>query len=367
MKDLRITKKTGRDWCKNNFINLQFFPDVMLAAYTELRNAQKVKEFLAKRGLQHPDYLPVKELNHIYFPVTKKISLPNAKIVNTRFPFPERQKQLTAEEFLRGKLSTKELELLPRTQEVVGNILILEIPDELRAKEKIIAEAYLKANRHLSTVVKKSDIHAGQFRTRKVTILAGKKTKETVHHENGIEIKLHLEKTYFSARSGSERLRIAKMVKPGEEVMVMFSGAAPYPLVIAKNSEAKHVYGIELNPLAHNFALENVQLNSLQDRITILHGDVRHKIPSIKKKFGRIVMPLPKTGEQFLDLALLKIKKKGMIHLYAFLEEKNFNAYAQKVKGICNLLGYKVKIMRKIKCGQFSPGTFRVCFDIKMI
>ncbi|MEK6899928.1 MAG: class I SAM-dependent methyltransferase family protein, partial [Nanoarchaeota archaeon] len=236
-----------------------------------------------------------------------------------------------------------------------------------KKKEKFIAEAYLKANKQISTVVKKSDIHTGTFRTRKVTILAGKKTKETVHHENGIEIKLHLEKTYFSARSGNERLRIAKLIKPGESVLVMFSGAAPYPLVLAKNSQAKHIYGVELNPLAHNYAVENVQLNNLQDKVSIIHGDVRHKVPPLKMKFDRIAMPLPKTGEQFLDLALLKIKKGGMIHLYAFLEEKDIPAHAKKVRDICTKLGYRIKILRKVKCGQFSPGTFRVCFDIKVL
>lgn len=338
----------------------------MLAAYTELQHAEKVRQFLAKKELLHPDYLPVKELDHIYFAMTKKVAVPNAKIVNTKFSFTEKQKSKTVDELLKGKLISKEMELLPRTQEIVGEILILEIPDKLKKKEKLIAETYLKANKHLSTVVKKSEIHAGQFRTRKVTVLAGKKTKETVHHENGIELKLHLERTYFSARSGSERLRIAKLVKPGEEVLVMFSGAAPYPLVIAKNSEARHIYGIELNPEAHTYAMENVLLNNLQDRVTIMHGDVKHKIPPLKKKFDRIVMPLPKTGEQFLDLALLKAKKGAFIHLYAFLEEKEINTYAKKVQQLCQKLGYSVKILRKVKCGQFSPGVFRVCLDIKV-
>lgn len=339
----------------------------MLAAYTELKNAQKVKEFLIKKKILHQDYLPVKELDHIFFPMTKKMAVPNAKVVNTTFSFPERQKPVTVDDLLKGKLTVKELEILPRTQEVVGEILILEIPDELKNKEKIIAEAYLKASKQISTVVKKSDVHTGQFRTRKVTVLAGKKTKETIHHENGIELKLHLERTYFSARSGSERLRIAKLVKLGEEVLVMFSGAAPYPLVIAKNSEARHVYGIELNPFAHNYAVENVQRNNLQDRVTIVHGDVKHKIPPLKKKFDRIVMPLPKTGEQFLDLALLKVKKGGFIHLYSFLDETEIDAYAKKIKEICKKLGYSVKVLRKVKCGQFSPGVFRVCLDLKVM
>src|SRR3989344_1466094 len=164
----------------------------MLAAYTELRYAEKVKQFLLKRRLLHLDHLPVKELDHIFFAMTKKVAVPNAKVVNTKFSFPGRQKPVTVDELLKGKLTATELETLPRTQEVVGDILILEIPDELKSKEKIIAEAYLKANKHIYTVVKKSDIHTGQFRTRKVTVLAGKKTKETIHHENGIELKLHL-------------------------------------------------------------------------------------------------------------------------------------------------------------------------------
>jgi len=338
----------------------------MLAAYTELRYAQKVKEFLLKKGLLHQDYLPVKELDHIFFAMNKKVVVPNAKVVNTKFSFPERQKPTTVDELLKKELSAKEMELLPRTQELVGEILILEIPEELKKKEKTIADAYLRINKHVTTVVKKSDIHTGQYRTRKVTVLAGKKTKETIHHENGIELKLHLERTYFSARSGSERLRIAQLVKPGEEVLVMFSGAAPYPLVIAKNSEARHVYGIELNPDAHTYALENVLLNNLQDRVTIMHGDVKHKIPPLKQKFDRIVMPLPKTGEQFLDLALLKAKKGAFIHLYSFLDETEIDPYAKKVKEICKKLGYSVKVLRKVKCGQFSPGVFRVCLDMKV-
>lgn len=339
----------------------------MLAAYTELRNAEKIRQFLAKKELLHPEYLPVKELDHIYFPVTQKMAIASAKIVNTKFSFPEREKHITVDQLLKGKLTPKEMEILPRSQEIVGDILILEIPDELKKKEKIIAGAYLQANKQVSTVVKKKEIHTGIFRTRKVTVLAGKKTKETIHHENGIQLKLHLEKTYYSARTANERLRIAKLVKPGEEVLVMFSGAAPYPLVIARNSKAKMVCGVELNPLAHAYAVENVQLNSLQDRVSILHGDVRHKVPPLKKRFDRIVMPLPKTGEQFLDLALLKSKKGTIIHLYAFLEEKDIDGYAQKVKRICKKLDHPVKLLRKVKCGQFSPGTFRVCVDMKVM
>ncbi len=339
----------------------------MLAAYTELKNAEKVKQFLIKKNIFHPDFLPVKEMNSIYFPLKKRAKVPKAKTVNTKFSFPSKVRPLTIEDLLKNKLTQNQLILLPKSQEVVGEILILEIPEKLEKKEKLIAEAYLKLHRNIKTVAKKQEMHSGVFRTRKVKILAGKRTKETTHFENGVKIKLNLEQTYFSARSGNERLRISKLVKKGENVLVMFSGAAPFPLVIAKKSLAKSVVGIELNPYAFNYAIGNVDLNNLDHKISLLRGDVRKIIPKMKQKFNRIVMPLPKTGEEFLDLALKKSKKGTVIHLYAFLHETEINKHAKKVSQICKDLKRPVRISRKVKCGQFSPGTFRICFELTVL
>ncbi len=339
----------------------------MLAAKTELKKAQTVKEFLAKRKLIHPDFLTVKEFGFIYFPLLKKMSLAGAEIVNTKFSFPEKEKRLGVEELLQDKLTALELKSLPKSQEIVGKIMILEIPLDLQKKERVIAEAYLKANKYIETVVRKEEIHSGEFRLRKVKILAGKKSKETIHQESGIKLKLELENTYFSARSGHERLRIAEQVKKGEEVLVMFSGAGPYPLVIAKNSPAKMVYGIEINPFAHQYALENVALNNLSGKINLYLGDVNKVMPKMDLKFDRIVMPLPKTGEDFLPLALTKIKKNGMIHLYAFLSEEEIKSKKIKIKTIIKKEKKSVKILRAVKCGQFAPSIFRVCFDLRIV
>ncbi len=339
----------------------------MLAVYTELKNAEKVKQRIIKKGIMNTEYQAVKELGLIYFPVTKKVKVLGAKQVDTKFKFPIVKKTATIEEILKGKLTTKEMKLVPRTLEIVGQIMVLEVPDELIKKEKIIAEAYLEQNSNITTVVKKEAVHSGTYRLRKVKILAGKKTKETIHYENGVKIKLNLEKTYFSARSSNERLRIAKQVKPNEQILVMFSGAGPYPLVIAKKSEAKIVYGIEMNPSAHEYAIANVTLNKLEDKVAIFQGDVRKLLPKMNKTFERIAMPLPKTGEEFLDIALNKVKKNGMVHLYSFLDEEDFDKYAQKVRDICKKNKKQIRILKKVKCGQFSPRVFRVCYDIKVL
>ena len=339
----------------------------MLAVYTELKNAERVKQQIIKKGILNTDYRVVKELGLIYFPITKKVRILNAKIVNTKFDFPTIDRIVIIEELLKGKLTVSEMKLVPRTLEIIGQIMILEVPAALVKKERIIAEAYLKQNKNITTVVKKEVIHSGKFRLRKVKVLAGKRIKETVHYENGVKIKLNLEKTYFSARSSNERLRVAKQVKLNEEVLVLFSGAGPYTLVIAKNSPAKIIYGVELNPAAHQYALTNVTLNKLEEKVAIFQGDVRELLPKMNKKFDRVVMPLPKTGEQFLDLALKKTKKNGTIHLYSFLDEQDFKKYAQVVREICKKNKRKIRILKKIKCGQFSPRVFRVCFDIKVL
>jgi tRNA (guanine37-N1)-methyltransferase len=346
----------------------------MLTIKTPIKQAQKIKQFLVKNNLFNRNHNPKREDTSIYFPLIRltkdqiknlKSKFKNVEITNKTLIKIEKPR--TLQQILKGKLTLKEVKLVPSSQEIVGSILILEIPDKLKKKEKIIAQAFLKTNKNIETVVKKSHAHEGVFRLRKVKILAGKRTKETIHKENNIKLKLNLEKTYFSTRLANERLRITKQIKKPEEILVMFSGAAPYPLVLAKNSPAKFITGIEINPLAHQLALENIKLNRLENKILIFEGDVRTILPKIKKKFDRILMPLPKTGERFLPLALTKAKPGTIIHFYSFLEETKINQEAKKIKKLCSQYKYKIRILRKIKCGQFAPYVYRVCFDIKVL
>ena len=163
---------------------------------------------------------------------------------------------------LKTKLTKKELELVPSSFDVVGSILIfIDFPEKLKKKEKIIAETFLKELKNVKTVCKKTKKYSGKYRTPKLKIIAGEKTKETTHKENNILLKLDVEKVYFSQRSSNERLRISNLVKKGEDVLVMFSGCAPFLCVIAKNSKAKTIIGVEINPTAHKYAIENLKLN----------------------------------------------------------------------------------------------------------
>ena len=209
-------------------------------------------------------------------------------------------------------------------------------------------------------------MHQGTYRLRKVKVLAGINTKETIHLESGVKIKLDLEKTYFSARLAHERLRLAQQVKPKEEILVMFSGAGPYVLVLSKHTDAKKIVGIEINPLAHLYAVDNVVLNNCKNS-TVHLGDVYKVIPTLSGKFDRIVMPLPKTGEEYLPLALTKARAGSIIHLYGFLQTTEVQQHRQKIKALALKAKHPVRILRTVECGSFSPGTSRFCFDLKVL
>jgi len=269
-------------------------------------------------------------------------------------------------ELLKNDLTPKELVLLPTGFDVVGDILIFaEFPKELAKKERKIASKILASFPNVKVVCKKTKMYSGTFRTPKLKIMAGEKRKETTHKENGVSIKLNVEKVYFSPRLGHERERINKLVKKGENVLVMFSGSGVYCVNIAKNSSAKEIYGVEINPIGHKYALENVTLNKCKN-IALFLGDVKKVLPTISKKFDRVLMPLPKTADEYLPLALSKVKKNGVLHFYDFLPEGEFERAAEKVIKACLKAKRKCSIISIAKCGQYGPGRFRICVDAKI-
>jgi len=181
---------------------------------------------------------------------------------------------------LENELTKEELNLLKTAYDTVGSIAILEIPDELVKKESAIAQAILRTRKNVKTVLKKGGIHAGKFRTQKMIFLAGDDTRETIHKEHGIRLMLDVEKVYFSPRTSTERERITKQVKDGENVLVMFSGCAPLPCTIAKHASPHQVIGVELNPLAHIYGEMNIKLNKLKN-VELIKGDVDIVVPNM--------------------------------------------------------------------------------------
>lgn len=334
----------------------------MLCIKVPVKQAEKVKKDLMNKGLFDKEHYIKKDQGFVYFPVKKKFKTKHPilhKILKKKKPRPDLKASLTK------KLSKKGLEFLRTSMDVIGNIAILEIPEELEKKEKLIAQEVLKANKNIKTVLKKGK-HGGTFRTQELKHLAGEKTKEAECKENNVTLKLDVEKVYFSPRLSNDRKRIGKLIKKPEEVLVMFSGASPYVCVIAKNTKAKYVTGVEINPEAHNYALQNVITNKLNNTSVFL-GDVKNIVPKLNKKFDRILMPLPKTASEYLDVALKAAKKGAVIHFYDFQNEDETEKSVEKIKKACKKAKKKCRILKIVKCGQHAPREFRFCVEFKVL
>ena len=92
---------------------------------------------------------------------------------------------------LKSKLSKEEIKIMPSSFDVIGSIAIFnDFPEKLKRREKLIAETLMKLNKNIKTVAKKTKKYSGKFRLAKIKVMSGKKTKETIHKENGVFLKL---------------------------------------------------------------------------------------------------------------------------------------------------------------------------------
>lgn len=269
---------------------------------------------------------------------------------------------------LEEKLTAEELTKLRRSFEIIGDIVIVDIPDEILHAKGDIIEAILRKHKHVKTILKKKGEVSGDFRIANYEIIYGNET-ETIVKEHGCRFIVDPTKVYYSVKLAGERERLARLVTEGEEVLVMFSGVGPYPIVIARLSKPYEVIGIELNPIAVEYFKKNIRLNKVEDKVSVVEGDVRDVLPEIEKEFDRILMPAPNTAESFVELLPGKIKRGGYIHYYTFAgeEEEESGALKKRTIRLFKKNGIDIKVVNIRRCGHFAPYVHRYVIDLRVI
>ena len=300
------------------------------------------------------------EDGYIFIPLSKKVSIPGTEVVEIKAePQEDRKKSLI--DSLKGKLSDAEMAYVPRSFDLIGDVAILEIPDEIFDKRKIIGEALLETFKNIKVVANKKTSVGTEYRTREVEVIAGENRTETLHREHGCVYKLDVTTAYFSPRLGSERMRVAEQVRDGERVLVMFAGIGPYPVLIAKKRKPSEVVAIELNPEGVKYMLENIKQNKVKVKAVL--GDAGEEVKKLGK-FDRIIMPLPKDAGNFLAQTLPALNKGGVINYYTFTHTTD--EAAEEARKICEGLGYKIQVLASVECGTYSPCLSRMCVDFQI-
>jgi tRNA (guanine37-N1)-methyltransferase len=222
-------------------------------------------------------------------------------------------------EALRGSVEPTLLEQVEHSFDIIGNIAIIEVPEELAFLKKPIGEAIIKIHKNVKTVLCKSSAVDGRFRVRGYELVVGEEKTETIHVEHGCRFMLDVTKVYFSPRLATEHLRVASQASSGELVIDMFCGVGPFSILIAK-LKGSQVYSIDVNPDAIKYLKTNCILNKVDDFVHPMLGDAGKLISaSLKSTADRIIMNLPSESLKFIDVACSALKPEGgVIHSYQF-------------------------------------------------
>jgi tRNA (guanine37-N1)-methyltransferase len=235
---------------------------------------------------------------------------------------------------LDAKLRPEELKLVYKSYDIIGDIAVIRVPEKLVHQSTIIAEAILQLHNNVKAVWRQSSAVYGRFRLRKLDHVAGEMRTLTTYKEHGYTFSVDLKNCFFSPRLSHERMRIARLVHEDEVVINMFAGVGSFSIIIAKHSQAKRVYSIDVNPAAVGFMRENILLNRVLNRVVPVEGDSKTIVKErLRKTADRILMPLPEKAFEYLDYGIEALKPEGgWVHYYDFEHARKGESAVGKVE-----------------------------------
>lgn len=331
------------------------------------KNANKIRTRLIKEKQLCTEYKVHSDDKFVYMPLINDYDENIIKELTDKFNVNIKDYEFTRAQYrptnfldyLDDKISRKELEDIRKSFDVIGDIVILEIPPELEDKKKIIGEAALKFTKRRSVYYKKSKVQ-GITRTRKLEFLAGVDDLETIHKEYGIRFKLNPSTVYFSPRLATERSRIVDEVNEGEVIIDFFAGIGSFPISIAHVKEAK-IYGVDINHEAIRYMFENIKLNKLVGEVIPVEGDINNVVGDLPIA-DRIIMNLPGTAKDFLNIAIDHLKCGGVLNYYEF--SSDYESVIKRVEDLASPRRTSVLDIRKVK--SQSPGVWHFGLSIKI-
>jgi tRNA (guanine37-N1)-methyltransferase len=339
----------------------------MIGLKVQKNNADKIRRILLNQSLINLE-MKIKRIDDfVYIPLMMKpgkdlmedIDDYQVEVVDTQFEIHTKGPK-SLKDYLKDKIDDEKVDDIKKSFDIIGDIVILEIPEEYEEYKYIIGEAALKFTKR-NTVFRKTSEIKGIIRTRELEHIAGENVSETIHKEFGSRFQLDVRNVYFSPRLATERRRISEQVEDNEIIVDMFAGIGPFPISIAREHKVK-IYAIDINPYAYKYIKKNIELNKLKGNIIPLLGDVGEVLQGLNIKADRIIMNLPGTAWNYLDTAVKSLKHGGVIHYYEFASE-----YQIPIDRIIETAyPRKVDILNSRKVKSKSPGVWHMGVDARI-
>lgn len=251
--------------------------------------------------------------------------------------------------------------------EIIGDIALLEDADLDKQKASRIADALLRTQSNIRTVLRPLTPVIGEFRIREFEVIAGYKKTHTIYKENTCCYKIDIAKAYFTPRLSTERSRILSWIKDGDTVVDMFAGVGPYSILLAKSKKPSKVIAIDKNPCAVHYLKENIALNSVKN-IKAIEGDAREEAKKFAGTADHVIMNLPHNAYEFLDSAVLLTKPEGIIHYYGITSQDDlFEGSIKLIKEAAERAGRQVEVLEERIVRSYAPYQHNICIEIRII
>ncbi len=270
------------------------------------------------------------------------------------------------DEVLATELTPEELRYLPRAFDMVGDIAILEIPQELQAHEQAIGRAFYATHPMFKTVLVKRGAISGTNRTRQYECIAGIDKTTTVHLEYGCRIVVDLARAYFSPRLSEEHRRVAAATCENEDVLDMFTGVGPFALHIARLHRAR-VYAIDINPYAIELLQKSISLNRLVGTIIPAVADAHEYVrANFHMNIDRVIMNHPSKAADFVEDACHAVRPGGIIHYYDFIAgDSPESIICEKIERLVLKAGRSVVAIPTVRrVRESAPHEFQMVVDV---
>ncbi|MDH7518048.1 MAG: class I SAM-dependent methyltransferase family protein [Candidatus Thermoplasmatota archaeon] len=332
-----------------------------IALSVPLKDAEKIRKHLREKKLLRNDLEIQRDKKFVYLPITKKTEELTTYLTTEKQFKKKVLKPKSYKELLQVDKKTKQK--LPNSYDIIGDIALIKLPKNITTKPEEIGQAILKSNKNIKTVCRVEPV-TGEYRVRKIDVIAGEKNTKTTHKEYGLTFNVDIKNTYFSPRLATERKRIADQVKQGETVVDMFAGVGPFSIMIAKYARPEIIYAFDKNKKAVELAKQNIKKNKVLDKIEIIHADAKKIDKILNIKADRIIMNLPFSAHKFFTNALKIANNICIIHYYDVLKEDKIQERINTLKKIAerNKSILTKTEVRKIK--TYAPREFYIGIDI---
>ena len=343
-------------------------------------SGEKTLTLLKKFGLADKSLVIQREEEVLFIPLLREPKGLELTVLKTQVPAFTlltavfSQKELPPEtltQALEDKLPKGLLPSVPQAFDIIGNIVVIDIPSQLKPYQNMIAEAILQTQKNVTTILAKASDISGVFRVRDYDYIAGGHKTQTVHREFGCQFHVDIAKAYFSPRLSHEHERVAVQVQDAEVVADLFAGVGPFSVLIGKRNPKVTVYAVDLNPDAVELLKVNVRVNKVEDRVFPLLGDAREITRTrLKEKADRVIMNLPETAIDFVDAACNAIKPGGgIVHFYGFVRvPDSIENLKQRFSELVEKNGRQVeKYLYAKNIRETAPFESQVVLDAKIV